>query len=182
MVKRYRIYIAVGVVVALLAAYIFLVTREEAPIVPADWGQVTEGGERVIPEGYVEYRGDAYGFSIAYPEELARKEFDEGGGATTILFGAKDRSKGFQVFVVPYGAEQIDKERFLTDVPSGEMNEPIDVLIDGVRATAFFSHNSVMGDTREVWFIKNGFLFEVTTYKEQDAWLAEIMRGWRWNT
>ena len=36
-----------------------------------------------------------------------------------------------------------------------------------------------MGDAREVWFIKNGFLYEVTTYKELDAWLASIMQTWK---
>ena len=36
-----------------------------------------------------------------------------------------------------------------------------------------------MGDTREVWFINNGFLYEVATYKNLDAWLAELMSNWK---
>jgi hypothetical protein len=34
------------------------------------------------------------------------------------------------------------------------------------------AQNSVMGDTREIWFIHGGFLYEVTTYKQLDSWLA----------
>jgi hypothetical protein len=30
-----------------------------------------------------------------------------------------------------------------------------------------------------VWFIKGGFLYEITTYKEFDAWLAQIMQSWQ---
>ena len=38
---------------------------------------------------------------------------------------------------------------------------------------------SEWGDTREVWFIHGGYLYEVTTYKELDIWLAGIMRTWK---
>jgi hypothetical protein len=43
----------------------------------------------------------------------------------------------------------------------------------------FFGSNSVMGDTREIWFIHGSFLYEVTTYKELDSWLAPIMQTWQ---
>lgn len=36
-----------------------------------------------------------------------------------------------------------------------------------------------MGDTRELWFIHNGYLYEVATYKTLDAWLAGIMQMWQ---
>jgi hypothetical protein len=57
--------------------------------------------------------------------------------------------------------------------------QPTDVIIDGTQGTMFFGNNSVMGDTREVWFIRGGFLYEVTTNKELDTWLAGVMRTWK---
>jgi hypothetical protein len=36
-----------------------------------------------------------------------------------------------------------------------------------------------IGDTREVWFIRGGFLYEVATYKELEPWLTEIMSTWK---
>lgn len=65
------------------------------------------------------------------------------------------------------------------DLPSGVMKEPTVIVLDGTQATMFWSTNSIMGDTREVWFIKNGFLYEVVTYKELDTWLGQIMRSWK---
>ena len=59
------------------------------------------------------------------------------------------------------------------------MQSPTDIIVDGTRATMFFGNNSIMGDTREVWFIHGGFLYEVTTYKEFDTWLAGIMQTWK---
>jgi hypothetical protein len=34
-----------------------------------------------------------------------------------------------------------------------------------------------LNDTREVWFIYNAFLYEVTTYNELDAWLQAILQS-----
>ena len=59
------------------------------------------------------------------------------------------------------------------------MLQPTDVIVDGAHATMFFGNNAIMGDTREVWFIRGGFLYEVTTYKELDTWLGGIMRTWK---
>jgi hypothetical protein len=50
------------------------------------------------------------------------------------------------------------------------------VTIDGVSATMFYGSKSTMGDTREIWFINAGFLYEVTTYRQLDSWLAPIMQ------
>jgi hypothetical protein len=36
-----------------------------------------------------------------------------------------------------------------------------------------------MGDARELWFIRDGYLYEVTTYKPLDTWLADIMKTWQ---
>lgn len=133
---------------------------------------------RVPPTGFKEYRSETYRFSLFYPEDFTVKEYKESGGAQTITFSDNQEEKSFQIFVLPYSDSQVSEKRFKMDVPSGVIKEPVDVIIDNVRAIAFFSTNSVMGDTREVWFIKNRFLYEVTTYKELDTWLAVIMRNW----
>lgn len=132
---------------------------------------------REIPDGYKEFRSDFYRFSLLYPDDLSVREYRGPDTTLTVSFDAKD-GKGFQIFVVPYGGDQISGQRFKLDVPSGVREEPTDILIDGTQAIAFFSADSALGDTREVWFIKNGFLYEVTTFKELDTWLAGIMQTW----
>jgi hypothetical protein len=64
--------------------------------------------------------------------------------------------------------------------PSSPNNfQPTHVTIDGVPATMFYGSNSIMGDTREIWFIHAGLLFEVTTYKQLDTWLLPILHTWQ---
>jgi len=133
---------------------------------------------RSAPKGSKTYRNEHYRFELFYPDDLSVSERDEGNNATTVTF-EKDSGEGFQVFIVPYGQRQVSSERFKLDEPSGIIKQPTDVLIDNVRGTMFFGANPIMGDTREVWFIRGGYLFEVTSYRELDAWLSQIMATWR---
>ena len=65
------------------------------------------------------------------------------------------------------------------DIPDGKIIEPVDIVIgEGITALAFFS-NSKLGELREVWFIHDGYLYQLTTYKEWDEWLANIMKSWK---
>ena len=83
------------------------------------------------------------------------------------------------MYVTPYSKKQIDAAQFKIDEPSGVVKERQDVLVDGARGTKFYGHNATLGDTRELWFIHNGFLYEVTTFKVLDEWLGSIMQTWK---
>ena len=45
----------------------------------------------------------------------------------------------------------------------------------------FFSEDVIGNKTREVWFIKDGFLYEISTRAELDTWLAQILSTWRFD-
>lgn len=134
------------------------------------------------PQGFNRYVNAVFQFALLYPNTLNVREYKEKDGSFSVTFEEPTGQRGFQIYVTKYDSEQITRERFLLDSPSGVMNEQTDVVIDGVRGTMFFGRHSLMGDTREVWFIKNGYLYEVATYKELDAWLGSIMATWRFAT
>jgi len=133
---------------------------------------------RQVPDGWKEYRNNKYGFSLLYQEELEVKEYPEKGDALTITFQDAEDHIGFQVFIVPYQESQISEERFKRDIPSGVRVGETGLEIDGVKAVAFYSKNGLLGETREIWFIHNGFLFEATTLKSLESWLSAIMQTW----
>lgn len=150
-----------------------------------DWGDLTEGSivsdsrYREVPQGYLEYRTVSYHFSILFPEHLEVKEYGGNGDSLTVTFKEQEgEQRGFQVFATPYNDPVVGGERFRMDNPSGIYKEPQDVLVAGVRATIFYSANAQMGETREVWFIRNGMLYEVNAKKEFDEWLSGQMQTW----
>jgi hypothetical protein len=135
---------------------------------------------RTPPKGYKEYYSEAYRFALMYPDTLKVAEYDEGGGALTVIFQDLEAGQGFQIFIVPYRLPQVTQERFVKDVPSGVRAQAKDILLDGVAATAFLSKNDFLGETREVWGINNGYLYEVTAPKALDQWLDRIMQTWNY--
>jgi hypothetical protein len=125
------------------------------------------------------YENRAFHFSLIYPNNLVAQESAERGNAITVTFQDPQTGEGFDIFVTPYSGTTITKQRFSSDEPSGVFQEPQDIIIGGTRATMFFGSNPIMGDTREVWFIHGGYLYEVATYKELDSWLGSIMQTWK---
>ena len=64
----------------------------------------------------------------------------------------------------------------MMDEPSGVRNDQTETSVDGALALGFHGFD---GQTYEVWFIKCDFLYEVSTYKELEPGLNEIMSTWR---
>ena len=166
-----------------VAILYFLFFKSESAIVPseeniiANFSKNTES--RQVRDGWREYKSVAYRFSLLYPENLEINEHKEGGNAITITFQDAKKGEGFQIFILPYGENQVSGERFKQDIPTGVRKDMSDIIIDGATGAAFYSRDAILGETREIWFIRSGLLYEVTTLAELDTWLSEIMKTWR---
>lgn len=114
-----------------------------------------------------------------YPDDLTMIEHPGDYGSAVVLFQDAATEEGFQVFVVPYDEPKISEKRFKMDEPSGVMQSPQNITIDGAPATEFLSTNPAMGTAREIWFLHGGFLYEVTAPQALDAWLSRIMQTWQ---
>ena len=162
----------ITLIITVGGAYIFLSPKKsfEAP----NAGEPSQS----IPENWPEYINKVRNFSLRYPPELIVQEYDEGEGTYTVVFEDMD-SKGFQIFFTPYPSDTIAKSRILKDVPSGQFTEPVEIVVaGGINALAFLSEG-LLGQMREIWFLHNGYLYEITTYAHLDSWLAQILSTWR---
>lgn len=134
---------------------------------------------REIPYDYQEYRSTPYHFSLLYPLELSVREYNEGGDAATITFQSTSTAEGFQLFIIPYGASAISADRFRKDEPSGVRGSPQNISVGGVPAVSFYGYDTRLGDTAEVWFIRDGYLYEATAPKSEAAWLSTVLAAWK---
>ena len=142
-------------------------------------GQTDVSNDRTVPAGMHEYRSTEYHFSLFYPQELAVSPYNSGGGAATITFQNPDAGEGFQIFITPYSDSKISDARFKQDEPSGVRESLSNITVDGATGAAFYSTDARLGATREIWFVHGGFLYEVTTLKPLDSWLANILQTWK---
>jgi len=145
-----------------------------------------EQPQQLVPVDWLEYQNTVRQFSLHVPPELVMKEYDEGDGTYTIVFEetlpqSSTLRKSFQIFFTPYLGDTITQSRILKDVPTGKFTTPIEVVIGGNVHALVFSSTGLLGEMSEAWFVHNGYLYEVTTYAQLDAWLAQILSTWRFD-
>lgn len=134
---------------------------------------------RDVPRGMKEFRSEMYRFSLLHPESMKVQITDEGQGASTITFEDTQMHTGFQLFIVPYLDARVSEERFRMDIPSGIRRNMKDVAIDGAAGASFESVHDLLGETAEVWFVSNGYLYEATTLKSLEEVLSQVLSTWQ---
>ena len=127
----------------------------------------------------VEYRSERYHFSFFHSGKDKVREYDEGGGATTLTFESSDVARSFQIFIVPYAEESVTEERFQRDSPSGVRKDLTNVSVAGAVGAAFYGRDARLGNTYEAWFVRGGYLYEVTALASRAAELAERLQTWQ---
>jgi len=125
------------------------------------------------------YQSSLYHFSLYYPDDLSVKEEPGADGSIVVLFEDQATVQGFDIFIVPYDQPKITQATFLMDEPSGVMDDPTDITVDGAPATEFISTNQAMGASAEMWFLHDGLLYEVTAPQPLASWLLQIMGTWQ---
>lgn len=184
MSQRSKKIIAVVALVALAVGGYYFFARSGGWELSGKYAGVRGGGEspvRVPPAGQKLYHDNDFYFSFFYPQELSINETHNGTG-TTLVFQSINPAEGFQIYIIPYREQQITEQRFKMDEPSGVRTNVTNGLVAGAQAVAFYSTSAALGDTYEVWFIHNGFLYEVTTLKALDTWLQAIMITWEFDS
>ena len=121
------------------------------------------------------YRNSTYDFSLTYPSELAVDEYDEGAGDRTIVFRKGMEEVGFQIFITALSGAPLSKEVIELSHPYVEAGSIIATTVgSSTPAFALAGSGPLLGPSREIWFTHNGYVFEVVTYPDRAAWLAEI--------
>lgn len=129
------------------------------------------------------YVNGRFNFSVAYPKGAEILEYDEGDDAFTILVNSfkGSQEESFQVFIYPVNIDEglLTPQVIRHDNPDAVIEDAQYIELSGdVRALLFWSEDSFIGKTRELWFVHSGYMYQVTTYAESDSWLAKIMSTW----
>lgn len=128
-----------------------------------------------LTQSYTDTGGD---FSFKYEEGMkATQNIVEGGEIITV---EKDPEHGFQVFTMPLEERgPLTKERIMLDLPDIFIENDRPARLDGVEVLTFNSENEI-GETFEVWAIKNGKLYQIISPRNQEKWLIGVLETWVW--
>lgn len=187
MSKSKLLVVIIVVVLALAGAY-FLWSRGNLPSLNLGSQNSENQGDASAPASDQSadmseiYTSPDYGFSFKYPKGFNTTELSDDSGDTVLVQSAEEKS-GFQIYITPFDEpEPLTGARILEDLPASEVIDPKDVLIgEGktINAVIFLSTNPSFGKTREVWFLRDGFLYQVTTYEGQDEFIGPILETFR---
>ena len=87
---------------------------------------------------------------------------------------------GFQIFITPLSGRPLSKEVIELSHPRADTGSITATTVgSSTPAFALAGRGPLLGPSREIWFAHNGYVFEVVTYPDRAAWLADIMRSWR---
>jgi hypothetical protein len=130
-----------------------------------------------------DYTNSIYGFSLDTPEGFTVGELpkDENGAQTILI--QNTAGEGIQIFITPFP----DDRRVLTeadiraDIPDMQIRnvENVEIGPDHL-GVAFLSDNEAFGgDSREVWFVYRGNLYQISTYTRLDSLLQAMFSTWK---
>jgi len=149
------------------------------------------------------YKNEEYGFSINIPKNTKDKIFEKEPKILlneklnnivlfvqnkilkiqerknkTIVF--KDDISGleFQMFISPFTDKEkiVKSSRIKQELPNAKITSPTEIILgDSIRALIFESDIEKIGKMKEIWFIKNGNLYQITTFTNYEITVKNIL-------
>ena len=135
--------------------------------------------------GEEKYRNEKYGFEISLPKDAEVTEIPDERGEIILVKITNDEllmpNGGvfeMQIHIAPFGEDVVlTEERIRHDIPNINMSNAQNVQIDGIGGVGFIDADQ---NTREVWFVHNKTLYQITANPEQDQITSNILEKFRW--
>lgn len=128
-----------------------------------------------------DYSNSVYSFSLKYPVNLKVSEFrssDDSGDVVRI--GEEDQAVGLQIFITPFDEDltTLTVDRIKQDVPSLTVLDPQDVTLGSNGKGVAFMDGTGTTSNRQIWFVADKHLYQVTAPASFDGTLKSIMNTW----
>lgn len=172
---------------AVLTVLVMLIVLSSGNTQKNEWGSVrfSLGEQSVAAATLIDwktYDDSVYGFSFKYPQEFNVGRFLDDYREHIVVQNA-DKRQGFQIVISPFDEEiDITRERIKEDIRDISVEDPQPVELGKYgKGLAFLSRNNSFGKSREVWFVFDGNLYQVSTYASLDTLLQAVMNSWQFN-
>ena len=130
-----------------------------------------------------EFRDAGRGFSFRYPNHLSVSNFADASGGEIILVQSPEQAEGFQIAISPFDepGTTLTADMIERDIPDLAIRDSQDLLLGETgKGVAFISDNpSFGGNSREVWFVYGGDLYQISTYARLDPLLQSVLGTWK---
>jgi hypothetical protein len=160
------------------ATYLFV---SKPSHVPAQQVVASAAEPYVVPVLENHYTNDTYHFSVEMPAQFSAQEEDDATSKTILL--QDESGNGIQILVSPYDSsvKTLTADDIRASIPDLHIRDDQVLEIgDDYRGVAFKSDNEAFGgDSREVWFVFRGNLYQISTYARLDGLLKAMFATWK---
>ncbi len=128
------------------------------------------------------YSNAKHHFSLTMPEGFTARESTVDGKDTIVFENAK--SEGIQIVISPYDdIKVLTADMIESAIPDMKVEDAESVEIGNAnKGLAFKSDNQAFdGKSREVWFVFNRELYQISTYERLDELLQKMFATWSFN-
>ncbi len=136
----------------------------------------------VVPPMEADYQNEQFRFSLKLPQGFTATQLPHDGKGTPVVL-QDAAGNGIQIYVT----ENVGDVRVLTErdikseIPDMQVTDAQEVEIGADhKGVAFMSDNEAYNRaSREVWFIFNGNLYQISTYAHLDNLLQAMFSSWQ---
>lgn len=173
-----RTYVIVAVILAILFAVWAYVVSERPALQPSEISGAPYTGAPLEAN----YENKTFGFSLRMPDGFSASELpaDDTGASTVIL--QNQSGEGIQIRISPFeDIRVLTADMIRGNIPDMNISEEAPVTVGSeYTGVAFISDNEAFeGSSREVWFVYEGNLYQISTYQRLDTLLKAMFATWK---
>ena len=121
-------------------------------------------------------------FSFRYPDDFSVSSFEDTDKSVVLVQKSEDQA-GLQIYISDFSddKEGLTPQRIQRDIPSIVMVNVQPVFFGGKETGLIFVSTRDNEKVREMWFVYEGWLYQITTPLSFDEALEKIMNTWQFN-
>jgi len=179
-----KTYIVVGIVIVAGAGFYFFKSPDFDISDIRSFVDPKESAEKTLND-VTALRGSVFTssderFFFGLSEGMTVSEVPDPGGLLVVV--QDGNNEGVQIFSTSFDEPEsvFTEERVRRDIPDLKMDSLRKVDVDGISALAFYSDNPAFNnDSYEVWFVKGGDLYQVSSARVQKEMVDTLISSWK---
>jgi len=119
------------------------------------------------------------GFTISYPGNYAiSKNMADDQGETILL---QNNGKGAQIYISDFSGSEFNSAIVRRELAQEKLNNLKDIVMPAgnFNAVSFSGKDPALGEVWDVWFVKNGKLYQITSQSGQDQLLKSLVESFK---
>lgn len=131
------------------------------------------------PEKNETYISKENKFQFSYPPNMTVKTIEDNDSLVVVVQNKKDRGVQLAISDWDEGEAVLTRARILKDLPYLVISDEKYIKVGGVDALSFFAKDTSFGQSREVWFVKNKKIYQISTPSDLVDVLEVMADSWR---